>query len=117
MYNEIIEELTQKWELWELLGEWNDRIVYASLKNSNNVIKIPKSERGIQQNNFEFRHYLEEDVMAHRLWKEWFPNGLARCCIAPDKKCLYMQRLTVTEWSDFWVIPHNGIIRRFDLNF
>ncbi len=110
---EIISKLNEKWELGELLWEWNDRIVYAHAKNPCLVVKIPKDEMAFEQNKFEAYHYGQEEMMRVRMEKRVFPNGLARCALV--WYCLYMQKLTVSEWSDFWV-DHEGIIRRFDLN-
>lgn len=113
--NDIIEMLEQRWHLWEFIWEWKDRIVYSHSKNPNLVIKIPKSYAGLSQNEREWSHYLEEESMRCKMWKEYRPNWLARCAFDPELWVLYMQKLIVTKWSDFWVTP-DWIIRRFDLN-
>lgn len=111
----IFIELEMKWELWEFLWEWNERIVYQHKKNSNLVIKIPKCHVWITQNKMEANHYLIEETTRIKMWLKHFPNWLAKCAYNVEDQVLYMQKLKTTEWSDFGVNPE-WIIRKFDLN-
>ena len=110
---ELIKKLKSEWELWELLWEWKDRIVYVSTVNKNGVMKVPKDEHWAYVNKLESETYMQEEYMRMELWQKYFKNWLARCWLVDG--CLYMERLKyVTEASDFWV-NNDWIVRRFDI--
>lgn len=108
-------ELRIKWELWEYLWEWKDRIVYQHAKNENLVIKIPKNTDAKLINETEAKTYLQEDTLAKSMWKTYCTDWLARCAYNKELWVLYMQKLKITEWSNFWITA-DWIIRKFDLN-
>lgn len=114
-YSQILKELSEKWILWELLWEWNDRIVYQHAQNPNLVIKVPKNTDAIRINMAEYETYSQESNLAIWLDKKYVTDWLARCVYDRSMKVLYMEKLHITEWSNFWVNP-DWIIRRFDLN-
>ena len=116
-YEFIINSLQNEWLIWKKIWEWNDRIVFENLKNQNLVVKIPKSLNWEVANSIEASTYLEQESLRIRMWKDYFPDWLARCALDKNKYwILYMQKLIIKEWSNFWTIPHNWIIRCFDLN-
>ena len=73
----------------ELIGEGRNRLVYRS-PSGRTVLKVPKSDAGVSDNNIERIRYRE-----NRLQGGWLPKGVyAPCRFLPGTDALVM------EWVD-----------------
>lgn len=106
----ILIRLEIKGDLWKFLWEGNDRLVFSSKKADGLVIKVPKHEEGLLKNEEEYWFYMQQKDIEMRVWNT-FKNPLAPCFMI--WKCLFMEKLKVCDWTDFW-LDKNWKLKRFD---
>lgn len=106
----IIILLECEWKLGNYIGQWNDRVVFENKEDDKLVIKIPKSPEWLTKNEEEYAIYMREREYEMTIWQNT-KNPIAPCFMIWD--CLYMEKLEVCEWTDFW-LDKNWKLKRFD---